>query len=127
MGLVMVGSLNSAAFQDMVQYTCDTQHDKIQRGLRTGISLLAYVSHLTRRNGDFTSGITNECGRQDEAESYIAQLIDVKSNAMLRSTGIAMMSMAYVGSGRANVVSRLLEKVVELRRQICANLLKIGF
>ncbi|XGW27813.1 hypothetical protein V3C99_007974 [Haemonchus contortus] len=92
MGLVMVGSLNAAAFQDMVQYTCDTQHDKIQRGLRTGISLLAY-------------------GRQDEAESYIAQLVDVKSNAMLRSTGIAMMSMAYVGSGRANVVSRLLEKV----------------
>ncbi|KAK6024168.1 Proteasome/cyclosome repeat protein [Ostertagia ostertagi] len=92
MGLVMVGSLNSAAFQDMVQYTCDTQHDKIQRGLRTGISLLAY-------------------GRQDEAESFIAQLVDVKSNAMLRSTGIAMMSMAYVGSGRANVVSRLLEKV----------------
>ncbi|ETN78384.1 hypothetical protein NECAME_10381 [Necator americanus] len=42
MGLVMVGSLNSAAFQDMVQYICDTQHDKIQRGLRTGISLLAY-------------------------------------------------------------------------------------
>uniref|UniRef100_A0A158P7U3 26S proteasome non-ATPase regulatory subunit 1 n=1 Tax=Angiostrongylus cantonensis TaxID=6313 RepID=A0A158P7U3_ANGCA len=92
MGLVMVGSLNSAAFQDMVQYTCDTQHDKIQRGLRTGISLLGY-------------------GRQDESESYISQLIDVKSNAMLRSTGIALMSMAYVGSGRANVVSRLLEKV----------------
>lgn len=42
MGLVMVGSLNSAAFQDMVQYTCDTQHDKIQRGLRSGIALLAY-------------------------------------------------------------------------------------
>ncbi|WKY06338.1 hypothetical protein Q1695_006496 [Nippostrongylus brasiliensis] len=92
MGLVMVGSLNSPAFQDMVQYTCDTQHDKIQRGLRTGIALLAY-------------------GRQDEAESYISQLVDVKSNAMLRSTGVAMMSMAYVGSGRANVVSRLLEKV----------------
>ncbi|KHJ75700.1 Proteasome/cyclosome repeat protein, partial [Oesophagostomum dentatum] len=92
MGLVMVGSLNSAAFQDMVQYICDTQHDKIQRGLRTGISLLAY-------------------GRQDEAESCIGQLVDVKSNAMLRSTGIAMLSMAYVGSGRASVVSRLLEKV----------------
>ncbi|KAL6737127.1 hypothetical protein Aduo_010798 [Ancylostoma duodenale] len=92
MGLVMVGSLNSAAFQDMVQYICDTQHDKIQRGLRTGISLLAY-------------------GRQDEAESSIAQLVDVKSNAMLRSTGVAMLSMAYVGSGRASVVSRLLEKV----------------
>ncbi|KAK6010695.1 Proteasome/cyclosome repeat protein, partial [Ostertagia ostertagi] len=88
MGLVMVGSLNSAAFQDMVQYTCDTQHDNVNEECDERISC-----------------------RQDEAESFIAQLVDVKSNAMLRSTGIAMMSMAYVGSGRANVVSRLLEKV----------------
>ncbi|KIH48869.1 hypothetical protein ANCDUO_21057 [Ancylostoma duodenale] len=55
--------------------------------------------------------IASIVGRQDEAESSIAQLVDVKSNAMLRSTGVAMLSMAYVGSGRASVVSRLLEKV----------------
>ena len=42
MGLVMVGSLHQSAFNEMVQYATETQHDKIQRGLRTGISLLAY-------------------------------------------------------------------------------------
>ncbi|KAJ1373020.1 hypothetical protein KIN20_035346 [Parelaphostrongylus tenuis] len=117
MGLVMVGSLNSAAFQDMVQYTCDTQHDKIQ----TWTSYWDFVIRLWSTKSNFyliyvifAREISKELfstGRQDEAESYISQLIDVKSNAMLRSTGIALMSMAYVGSGRANVVSRLLEKV----------------
>lgn len=42
MGLVMVGGMQTEAYQEMVQYVCDTQHDKIQRGLRTGIALLAY-------------------------------------------------------------------------------------
>lgn len=42
MGLVMVGGLHGGAFQEMVQYICDTQHDKIQRGLRSGIALLMY-------------------------------------------------------------------------------------
>lgn len=42
MGLVMVGGIQIEAYQEMVQYVCDTQHDKIQRGLRTGIALLAY-------------------------------------------------------------------------------------
>ena len=42
MGLVSVGGLQPGVFQEMVQYVCDTQHDKIQRGLRAGIALLAY-------------------------------------------------------------------------------------
>ena len=42
MGLVMVGSLNSDIYKEMYQYANETQHDKIHRGLRTGIALLAY-------------------------------------------------------------------------------------
>ncbi|KAM3728461.1 26S proteasome non-ATPase regulatory subunit [Dirofilaria immitis] len=92
MGLVMVGGMQTEAYQEMVQYVCDTQHDKIQRGLRTGIALLAY-------------------GQQEEAEKLIAPLLEHKSNAVLRSTAVCMLAMAYAGSGKADVVRRLLAKV----------------
>ncbi|EJD74769.1 26S proteasome non-ATPase regulatory subunit 1 [Loa loa] len=92
MGLVMVGGMQTEAYQEMVQYVCDTQHDKIQRGLRAGIALLAY-------------------GRHEEAEKLIAPLLEHKSNAVLRSTAVCMLAMAYAGSGKADVVRRLLAKV----------------
>ncbi|VDM38898.1 unnamed protein product [Toxocara canis] len=92
MGLVMVGGMHQGAFQEMVQYVSDTQHDKIQRGLRTGIALLAY-------------------GRQEEAEPWVVQLMEHKANAMLRSTAVCTLAMAYAGSGKADVVRRLLAKV----------------
>ncbi|MFH4975754.1 hypothetical protein AB6A40_002463 [Gnathostoma spinigerum] len=92
MGLTMVGSLNEGVFKEMVQYVCDTQHDKIQRGLRSGIALLAY-------------------GRMEEAEPWVAQLLEHKSNAVLRSTAVCMLAMAYAGSGKADVVRHLLAKV----------------
>ncbi|MCP9263001.1 26S proteasome non-ATPase regulatory subunit 1 [Dirofilaria immitis] len=81
MGLVMVGGMQTEAYQEMVQYVCDTQHDKIQRGLRTGIALLAY-------------------GQQEEAEKLIAPLLEHKSNAVLRSTAVCMLAMAYAGSAK---------------------------
>ncbi|VDN00722.1 unnamed protein product [Thelazia callipaeda] len=92
MGLVMVGGMHAEAYQEMVQYVCDTQHDKIQRGLRAGISLLTY-------------------GQQEEAEKLISPLLEHKSNAVLRSTAVCMLAMAYAGSGKADVVRRLLAKV----------------
>ncbi|KAL3990240.1 Proteasome/cyclosome repeat family protein [Acanthocheilonema viteae] len=92
MGLIMVGGMQTEAYQEMVQYVCDTQHDKIQRGLRAGIALLAY-------------------GQQEEAEKLIAPLLEHKSNAVLRSTAVCMLAMAYAGSGKADVVRRLLAKV----------------
>lgn len=46
MGLVMAGGMQTEAYQEMVQYVCDTQHDKIQRGLRAGIALLVYGNFL---------------------------------------------------------------------------------
>ncbi|KAE9552793.1 hypothetical protein FO519_004010 [Halicephalobus sp. NKZ332] len=92
MGLVMAASLNNDAFREMVQYISDTAHDKIQRGLRTGLALLAY-------------------GRMEEVEPWVNELLEAKSNAVLRQTAVCMLAMAYAGSGKADVVRRLLAKV----------------
>ncbi|CAD5229029.1 unnamed protein product [Bursaphelenchus okinawaensis] len=92
MGLVMAASMNQQAFNDMKTYVTETQHDKIQRGLRTGIAMLAY-------------------GRMEEAEAWAEELLENKSNAILRQTGVCMLAMAYAGSGKADVVRRLLAKV----------------
>jgi 26S proteasome regulatory subunit N2 len=91
MGLVMAASLDATAFREMVQYISDTAHDKIQRGLRTGLALLAY-------------------GRMEEVEPWVNELL-AKSNAVLRQTAVCMLAMAYAGSGKADVVRRLLAKV----------------
>jgi 26S proteasome regulatory subunit N2 len=58
----------------------------------TGIALLSY-------------------GRMEEAEKWINELLEAKSNPMLRQTGVWMLAMAYAGSGKADVVRRLLAKV----------------
>ncbi|TKR80597.1 hypothetical protein L596_014649 [Steinernema carpocapsae] len=92
MGLVMVGSLNPATLTEMEQYVYDTKHDKIHRGLRTGIALIAY-------------------GCQDEAKDFAANMMANKSNAVIRSTGVCVLAMAYSGSGRADVVRSLLANV----------------
>ncbi|EGT50975.1 CBN-RPN-2 protein [Caenorhabditis brenneri] len=92
MGLIMAGNLNQEVFNELKQYTVDTQHDKTQRGIRTGLACAAF-------------------GLQGDAEPYIQEAISAKSNPMLRSTGICMLSMAYAGTGSPEVVRRLLEKV----------------
>uniref|UniRef100_A0A8R1HSC1 26S proteasome non-ATPase regulatory subunit 1 n=2 Tax=Caenorhabditis japonica TaxID=281687 RepID=A0A8R1HSC1_CAEJA len=92
MGLIMAGNLNAEVFNELKQYTVDTQHDKTQRGIRTGLACAAF-------------------GLQGDAELYIEEAIRAKSNPMLRSTGVCMLSMAYAGTGNPDVVRRLLEKV----------------
>ncbi|CAI2347657.1 unnamed protein product [Caenorhabditis sp. 36 PRJEB53466] len=92
MGLIMAGNLSADVFNELKQYTVDTQHDKTQRGIRTGLACAAF-------------------GLQSDAEPFVAEALRAKSNPMLRSTGICMLAMAYAGTGSPEVVRRLLEKV----------------
>uniref|UniRef100_A0A914HYK1 26S proteasome non-ATPase regulatory subunit 1 n=1 Tax=Globodera rostochiensis TaxID=31243 RepID=A0A914HYK1_GLORO len=92
MGLVMAGSMNQMAFDEMHQYILDTHHDKIQRGLRTGIAILAY-------------------GAMEKAEEWIRKLENNHSEAIIRQTAVCMMALAYTGTGNASVIKRLLGRV----------------
>lgn len=59
MGLVLLGSGNGEAIQEMLAYAHDTAHEKIIRGLAMGIALICY-------------------GREEEADVVIEQLLGDK-------------------------------------------------
>ena len=56
MGLVMLGTAESAAIKDMLNYAHKTQHEKIIRGLAIGIAMIMY-------------------GREEQADELIETLI----------------------------------------------------
>lgn len=65
MGLVMLGTANAAAIEEMLQYAHETQHEKIIRGLAIGISLIMY-------------------GQEEKADSLIEQLSHDKVGIVIR-------------------------------------------
>lgn len=92
MGLVMLGTKNSDAIQDMVAYAQDTQHEKILRGLAVGIALTMY-------------------GRLEEADDLINTLSQDK-DPILRWSGMYTLAMAYCGSGNNQAIRKLLHIAV---------------
>jgi hypothetical protein len=66
LGLVMLGSKNAQAIEDMVGYAQETQHEKILRGLAVGIALVMY-------------------GRMEEADALIESLCRDKVRSHLSS------------------------------------------
>ena len=79
MGLVMLGTGNIKALEDMIQYAHDTQHEKIVRGLALGMALVMYA-------------------RQEAADELISGLLD-DPDATLRYGGIMTLALAYCGTG----------------------------
>lgn len=69
LGLVMLGSKNAQAIEDMVGYAQETQHEKILRGLAVGIALVMY-------------------GRMEEADALIESLCRDKVNPLHRSSSL---------------------------------------
>ncbi|KAJ5532414.1 hypothetical protein N7494_008966 [Penicillium frequentans] len=92
MGLVMLGTGNMKALEDMIQYAHDTQHEKIVRGLAMGMALIMY-------------------GRQEAADELINGLLG-DPDPTLRYGGIMTIALAYCGSGSNKAVRKLLHVAV---------------
>lgn len=92
MGMVMLGSRNAAAIEDMVAYAQETQHEKILRGLAVGISFTMY-------------------GRLEEADALVQQLLRDK-DPLLRRAGCYTIATAYCGTGNNNSIRTLLHVAV---------------
>ncbi|KAF3480905.1 26S proteasome regulatory subunit rpn2 [Arthroderma uncinatum] len=109
MGLVMLGSGNMKALEDMIQYAHLTQHEKIIRGLAMGMALIMY-------------------GRQEAADELINGLLG-DPDPTLRYGGIMAIALAYCGTGSNKAVRKLLHVAVsdvsdDVRR---AAVMSLGF
>uniref|UniRef100_A0A1I7TYH7 RPN2_C domain-containing protein n=1 Tax=Caenorhabditis tropicalis TaxID=1561998 RepID=A0A1I7TYH7_9PELO len=92
MGLILAGHLSNDVFHDLIQYSIETQHDKVQRGIRTGLACAAF-------------------GIGENVERYMPETLEEETNPILRSTGVCMLSMAYAGTGNPDAIRRLLDMV----------------
>ena len=109
MGLVMLGTGNEKALDDMIQYAHDTQHEKIVRGLSMGMALIMYA-------------------QQEAADVMVNGLLD-DADPALRYGGIMTVALAYCGSGSNKAVRKLLHVAVsdvsdDVRR---AAVMSLGF
>lgn len=92
MGMVMLGSKNAQAIEDMVSYAQETQHEKILRGLAVGIALTMYA-------------------RLEEADPLVTSLSTDK-DPVLRRSGMYTLAMAYCGTGSNKAIRTLLHVAV---------------
>jgi 26S proteasome regulatory subunit N2 len=92
MGLIMLGTGNIKALEDMIAYAHDTQHEKIVRGLAVGMALIMY-------------------GLQEGADELIEGLLN-DPDPTLRYGGIMTVALAYCGTGSNKAVRKLLHVAV---------------
>ncbi|KAI8623245.1 26S proteasome regulatory subunit rpn2 [Xylariaceae sp. FL1651] len=92
MGLIMLGTGNVKALEDMVAYAHETSHEKSVRGLALGMALIMY-------------------GRQEGADVMIEGLLN-DPDPTLRYGGIMTVAMAYCGTGSNKAVRKLLHVAV---------------
>ncbi|KAI8643891.1 armadillo-type protein [Parasitella parasitica] len=92
MGLIMLGTGNEEAIEDMLQYAHETQHEKIIRGLAIGIPFIMY-------------------GKEEQADDFIKKMLEDK-DPVIRYGGIYTIAMAYSGTGNNKAIRRLLHVAV---------------
>ncbi|CAG7563281.1 unnamed protein product [Fusarium equiseti] len=92
MGLVMLGTGNAKALEDMLTYAHETTHEKILRGLSIGMALIMF-------------------GRQEGADGLIECLLN-DPDPTLRYGGIMTVALAYCGTGSNKAIRKLLHTAV---------------
>ncbi|OAA73385.1 26S proteasome regulatory complex, non-ATPase subcomplex, Rpn2/Psmd1 subunit [Cordyceps fumosorosea ARSEF 2679] len=92
MGLIMLGTGNVKALEDMINYAHETTHEKIVRGVALGMALVMY-------------------GRQEGADVLIEGLLN-DPDPTLRYGGIMTVAMAYCGTGSNKAIRKLLHTAV---------------
>ena len=92
MGLIMLGTGNVKALEDMITYAHETTHEKIVRGVAMGMALIMY-------------------GRQEGADVLIEGLLN-DPDPTLRYGGIMTIAMAYCGTGSNKAIRKLLHVAV---------------
>ncbi|SCU95719.1 LAME_0F13168g1_1 [Lachancea meyersii CBS 8951] len=92
MGLVMLGSGNANAVQDMFTYAQETQHGNISRGLAVGLAAINY-------------------GRKEMADDLIRDMLE-HQNSLLRYGGAYTIALAYAGTGDNKAIKKLLHIAV---------------
>ena len=108
-GLIMAGSKNEQAIDDLIKYAHDTQHEKIIRAIAMALALIVY-------------------GAEEGADTLIEQLGREK-DPILRYGAMYCIGMAYAGTGNTQMLQKLIKISVsdvndDVRR---AALINIGF
>lgn len=88
----MLGTGSLKAFQEMMQYAHETQHEKIIRGLAIGVALIMY-------------------GMEEKADGVIDEMCNDK-DPIIRYGGIYAVALAYSGTGNNKAIKRLLHVAV---------------
>merc|ERR1711968_95252 len=92
MGMIKLGSADSAAVEEMLQYAHDTQHEKIIRGISMGVAMIMY-------------------GRESAADALISQL-SMDKDPLMRYSAMFTIALAYAGTGDNRAIKRLLHSAV---------------
>lgn len=92
MGLVMLGTGNEDALNDMLTYAQETQHETIIRSLAVGVALVCY-------------------GQENKADEVIKKMLEHK-DAILRYGACFTIGLAYCGTSNEAAIKKLLHVAV---------------
>ena len=109
MGLVMLGSRNAEAQDEMLGYARSSEHERVVRSLAVGLALLNY-------------------GKEEASDPLVSELLG-EHDAVLRYGGCFTLALAYAGTASGKATKRLLHTAVsdssdDVRR---AAMMALGF